>query len=829
MTLRYPALILALAVAAPASAQDLTITASGRESSSTGSGPIVFEGRTLGERSGSIVVRYTVSYNRPNDGFPDQIEDIIVGFYRSDDPFLSEDDLLLDQEEVDVQYDEPEDDSESISISGYTRLGDYFLLVVLDVGDRVAESDETNNTVAIPFTVRDDDDDDDQPGTGGGDGGDLQAGASAPTRRVTRPGEVFRVTFGITLRGTNDDANVAVGIYLSKDRTFSDDDLFVERDLITTRDARFGDEYRRANISERLLEVPDGTPRGPYYLLFVADEFDVVAEPDETNNTFFQPFYVGDFNDTRAISAERQELDEGEGYYFIAPALEGDLALDDGDAHPVFSLFDPLWTQGFPGSNAPDGAPNVFVYDETEPGLAEDGYKPPASANDHAELGKGYIVYAFSDDDPSDPEVDGFPKILDLFGRGLVLNAYETFTFDITFTDAPELSGDPEGSPDLDNDDDGQDDDGWNLIGNPSSNRIGWADGPSLFFDTNWVKEGIENTIWTYSPAQGYVSYNATTMAGTFTDGIVLPWQAFWVHAIAPDPRLVYRSGSTRVYGGDFYGREAAPPPAVSFRIEGAVGDVERVGLASVAWAEPCAVERDYECDAVQLRSLSTTSLDLFALALDEQGRAVALDISGLPLNFGASVDVDLGVRARAGGQPAGGEFMLSWPDLRSIPAGWTLRLRDNELDRTVPLDPGGQYAFTLTADEKARTERPVGIGPTAVTADEGGARFTLLVAAGVSTSAEPDPIDPFALSTPAPNPVRGAARLGLTVSEAQSVRVEVYDALGRRVALLHEGPAGAGQTLMLTLDTRTLSPGAYVVRAVGERGEARRSLTVIR
>ncbi|MEM1044033.1 MAG: T9SS type A sorting domain-containing protein [Bacteroidota bacterium] len=71
-------------------------------------------------------------------------------------------------------------------------------------------------------------------------------------------------------------------------------------------------------------------------------------------------------------------------------------------------------------------------------------------------------------------------------------------------------------------------------------------------------------------------------------------------------------------------------------------------------------------------------------------------------------------------------------------------------------------------------------------------------------------------LSAPYPNPVRSAAQLALGLEEAQHVRVEVFDALGRRVALLHDGSLPVGEHA-LTLDAAALPSGLYVVRATGD------------
>jgi len=93
-------------------------------------------------------------------------------------------------------------------------------------------------------------------------------------------------------------------------------------------------------------------------------------------------------------------------------------------------------------------------------------------------------------------------------------------------------------------------------------------------------------------------------------------------------------------------------------------------------------------------------------------------------------------------------------------------------------------------------------------------------------TDPVPTPVEPvpdaapaaLALAAPAPNPARGMARLTLTLAAPQAVRVEAFDALGRRVAVLHDGPLSAG-THALSLDAAALTPGLYVVRATGAGG----------
>jgi hypothetical protein len=85
------------------------------------------------------------------------------------------------------------------------------------------------------------------------------------------------------------------------------------------------------------------------------------------------------------------------------------------------------------------------------------------------------------------------------------------------------------------------------------------------------------------------------------------------------------------------------------------------------------------------------------------------------------------------------------------------------------------------------------------------------------------------ALSVPFPNPSDSRAALTLTVAEAQAVRVAVLDALGRQVALLHDGPMAPGAEHRFVFDGSTLPSGVYVVRAVGETFSDTRVLTLTR
>ncbi|MEL6445880.1 MAG: right-handed parallel beta-helix repeat-containing protein [Bacteroidota bacterium] len=85
-----------------------------------------------------------------------------------------------------------------------------------------------------------------------------------------------------------------------------------------------------------------------------------------------------------------------------------------------------------------------------------------------------------------------------------------------------------------------------------------------------------------------------------------------------------------------------------------------------------------------------------------------------------------------------------------------------------------------------------------------------------------------FQLGAPYPNPAGETVTVPLALPEAAGARVIVYDVLGRTVAVLAEGRRDAG-TYDLTVATRDLAAGVYVVRVVSESSTAVQTFTVAR
>jgi hypothetical protein len=143
----------------------------------------------------------------------------------------------------------------------------------------------------------------------------------------------------------------------------------------------------------------------------------------------------------------------------------------------------------------------------------------------------------------------------------------------------------------------------------------------------------------------------------------------------------------------------------------------------------------------------------------------------------------------------------------------------DAEGDR---LSVVGSFAGTVDFDP--------GPGPLVLTSNGDGDAYVATYPFSFVTAAEPAAPSPagLALSAPVPNPAVTRTTLVLMLNVSRVVRVEVLDALGRRVAVLHDGILAAG-THPLSLDGARLPGGVYVVRAVGGGEVVARRVTVRR
>ncbi|NNF57962.1 MAG: T9SS type A sorting domain-containing protein [Rhodothermaceae bacterium] len=100
----------------------------------------------------------------------------------------------------------------------------------------------------------------------------------------------------------------------------------------------------------------------------------------------------------------------------------------------------------------------------------------------------------------------------------------------------------------------------------------------------------------------------------------------------------------------------------------------------------------------------------------------------------------------------------------------------------------------------------------------------------GSTVTVEPGAEQPlrFTLSLPSPNPFSETTALAVSMPARAWVTVAVYDALGRRVAALHDGSLTAG-THSLRFEAEGLPGGVYLVRATSADAAQTQRVTLLR
>lgn len=140
---------------------------------------------------------------------------------------------------------------------------------------------------------------------------------------------------------------------------------------------------------------------------------------------------------------------------------------------------------------------------------------------------------------------------------------------------------------------------------------------------------------------------------------------------------------------------------------------------------------------------------------------------------------------------------------------------------RDIVLAPGATHTAVPTWTDLSTVRLDIDID------SDGTVDDTITLANAVASAPAPGPSLGLALSI-APNPTAGSVRLGYAVDAPGAVRLAVYDALGREVAVPVDAPRPTGWH-ETTLDVSALAPGVYVVRLAAPNGVTARRLTVAR
>ncbi len=528
-------------------------------------------------------------------------------------------------------------------------------------------------------------------------------------------------------------------------------------------------------------------------------------------------------------------------------------------------LEEPLVTQGFDGaSHTQNDQPNLLWWDETNIGTTLQGWRAPDHINDNILPARGHFHFVFNgtgiiNADGSHFD-DQYPDALPLTmsATGKEPNIYERafawnkingetpVTAPLTWTKRPENQDDQIASgTETTFTDINLADEGWNLIGNPTASTLDWNAGNEA-----WSKTHLDASIYLWDPAanNGHGAYLVSNGQNGDFNGLIAPFQAFWVRANNENPALSFtNSAKTGKATTDFCDKNAACTQDIHIPLK-----LESNGQQTTAYISLTneGVTGPDAWDAYRLEPMTQTWL---ALYMNSSLRHVMpLVINNLPRYSEHGQHIPLFVNAQRKGAPEGGRFILSW----ELPSDWpyhkTITLMDHVNKKATSMTRYNSYSIdlTFTKSNVASACNPLKVptrladpsrlpGNTEYDSGSDGdtkstgyttnqwQQFSIVIGDG-SSREEPEYLarNPM-LMPPYPNPAKEMVHIGFRLIDHTKVRIDLYDIHGRHVATPFAGNYPPGLT-ELPWQPSGLNTGLYIVKMNTPQHAETQRLTII-
>ena len=196
-----------------------------------------------------------------------------VGYYLSTNQVLDANDVLLGNTTGSVTGGNSSSRYVNLTVPTGTAVGTYYVLFVADYLNQVVETNESNNYTSATLQVV-------TPGI------DLSISQAYASPFSTAPGNTINTSCYIQNLGNTTAASSTIGYYLSTNQVLDASDVLLSN---TTGGALSANQYFSRY---EYPVIPVGTAPGAYYVLFVADPQNAVAETNENNNVMTAPLLV---------------------------------------------------------------------------------------------------------------------------------------------------------------------------------------------------------------------------------------------------------------------------------------------------------------------------------------------------------------------------------------------------------------------------------------------------------------------------------------------------------------------------------------------------------
>jgi hypothetical protein len=442
------------------------------------------------------------------------------------------------------------------------------------------------------------------------------------------------------------------------------------------------------------------------------------------------------------------------------------------------SLLEPIWTQGAPGADTENGDGNVLFYNETTTdGI--NGYEEISDFDTMMTSGQGYAVFVYADKNGNGVDV-GFPQNLRSIGSSNV----SPFVYSLTNTD----SGTPS-------------DDGWNLIGNPTTEDLDWSKITKTNLNANAYVYNSSNSSWEIADGNGTGDASDTLTAYT----------GFFVQASAANPEL-----STEVVA-EKTGVVVQSIPSPVFRLHATVN--ENASTFSTLFA----ADSDMEIDNRDAYAL--TSLAEHFVQVSSPLNGVMMARQAVPSEFESMIELPVDITSTFIG-----EITVSTSQ-ENIPEDWTIKLVNNSSGAIIDLRATDSFTHTVTSPLKVSSakKRMTNGSPIVTEAAGSGSDYTLIIERETITSIEPN-IHPvaFTLEQNFPNPFNPTTMIRFDVAINSDITLQVVDMTGRVVETLVSEVKNPG-SYTVSWNASGKASGMYLLRMQTNNGIFTKKMTLIK
>ncbi len=488
----------------------------------------------------------------------------------------------------------------------------------------------------------------------------------------------------------------------------------------------------------------------------------------------YDVFAVDPYNGIAGYSHSEYVTISGSAGWRLLSSPTSDNSYDD--------LLGDIWTQGIAtGADATTGEASVKTFNGSSFVTVDD-------LTATMPTGVGFATYIYSDDDYDNSEADaGFPKVLSVAGTANAGSIVPTIT---TGADA------------------------YTLVGNPYNSTID---------SDSFTRVQVNPTVWVYdSSLPAYISWNGTT--GTLTDGLIAPFQGFWVQndAVGAAPVLTIKEAD-KTTGGTLH--KAEPTPVLSFRID---SETQRSHAYFSFTSE--GQMGDDNMDAAKLTPLDF--VNYISIASESDGRL--LDINNLPRELENEIEIPISISAMKvegiNWVERAEDMTITWPTLDNIPSDWEIEFVDYQEQIRLDVRTDESYSFTSNSGLKQEKKGSMfeAITPQKQKASSGN-RFALVVRPAVAASNEAKELpSTFTLEQNYPNPFNPTTTVNYSISKSGLVSLKIYNTMGQEVASLVNEVQNAGSH-SITWNAQNLSSGMYFYRLSTGGQTLTRQMTLIK